>query len=139
MNIVPLLAKRTCDIRVPMSADESEADSTVMACSLPLMIHSSHLELGAKPESLRECRHRESGRESQITLVSGRKFGDRYIYGGLGTTVLLGANVIVKAEAGQPNRQAMDAEDLRSYRQAMMQGHLRALPGGNRRLAGAHQ
>ena len=95
--------------------------------------------LGAKPESLRECRHRESGRESQITLVSGRKFGDRYIYGGLGTTVLLGANVIVKAEAGQPNRQAMDAEDLRSYREAMTQGPLRALLGGHKRLAGAPQ
>src|SRR5438552_1079633 len=31
-------------------------------------------------------------------------FGDRYIYAGLGTTVLLGPKVTVKAEAGQPNR-----------------------------------
>src|SRR5207237_3717605 len=59
-------------------------------------------------------------------------FGDRYLYAGLGTTVLLGPKVTVKAEAGQPNRQAMDAEDLRSYREAMRQGHLRALPGGNK-------
>ena len=66
-------------------------------------------------------------------------FGDRYVYAGLGTTVLLGPKVTVKAEAGQPNRQAMDAEDLRSYREAMMQGPLRALLGGSKRLAGARQ
>ena len=64
-------------------------------------------------------------------------FGDRYIYAGLGTTVLLGPRVTVKAEAGQPNRQAMDAEDLRSYREAMMQGPLRGLLAGNKRLTGA--
>jgi 7,8-dihydropterin-6-yl-methyl-4-(beta-D-ribofuranosyl)aminobenzene 5'-phosphate synthase len=62
-------------------------------------------------------------------------FGDRYIYAGLGTTVLLGPKVTVKAELGQPNRQAMDAEDLRSYREAAMHGPLRALRGGNERLA----
>ena len=42
-------------------------------------------------------------------------FGDRYIYAGLGTTVLLGPKITVKAEAGQPNKNAMDEEDLRSY------------------------
>jgi len=66
-------------------------------------------------------------------------FGDRYVYAGLGTTVLLGPKVTVKAEAGQPNKDAMDAEDLRSYREAMMQGPFRALLGGNKRLAGAPQ
>jgi 7,8-dihydropterin-6-yl-methyl-4-(beta-D-ribofuranosyl)aminobenzene 5'-phosphate synthase len=64
-------------------------------------------------------------------------FGDRYIYAGLGTTVLLGPKVTVKAELGQPNRQAMDAEDLRSYREAIMHGPSRALSDGNERLAGA--
>jgi 7,8-dihydropterin-6-yl-methyl-4-(beta-D-ribofuranosyl)aminobenzene 5'-phosphate synthase len=66
-------------------------------------------------------------------------FGDRYIYAGLGTTVLLGPKVTVKAQAGQPNRQAMDAEDLRSYREAMVHGPLRVLLGGNKRLAGARE
>jgi 7,8-dihydropterin-6-yl-methyl-4-(beta-D-ribofuranosyl)aminobenzene 5'-phosphate synthase len=66
-------------------------------------------------------------------------FGDRYLYAGLGTTLLLGPKVTVKAEAEQPNRQAMDAEDLRSYREGMMHGPLRALLGGNKRLAGARQ
>jgi 7,8-dihydropterin-6-yl-methyl-4-(beta-D-ribofuranosyl)aminobenzene 5'-phosphate synthase len=66
-------------------------------------------------------------------------FGDRYLYAGLGTTLLLGPKVTVKAEAGQPNRQAMDADDLRSYREAMMRGPMRALLGGNARLAGARQ
>jgi len=66
-------------------------------------------------------------------------FGDRYIYAGLGTTVLLGPNVTVRAEAGQPNQHAMDADDLRSYREALMQGPLRAFLGGNKRLAGARQ
>ncbi|HEX4826729.1 MAG TPA: MBL fold metallo-hydrolase, partial [Xanthobacteraceae bacterium] len=66
-------------------------------------------------------------------------FGDRYIYAGLGTTVLLGPKVTVKAEAGQPNKKAMDEEDLRSYREAMMRGPLRGLLGGDKRLARARQ
>jgi hypothetical protein len=37
-------------------------------------------------------------------------FADRYIYAGLGTNVLLGPKVTVKAEPGQPNEEAMDAE-----------------------------
>ena len=58
-------------------------------------------------------------------------FGDYYVYAGLGTTVLLGPKVTVKAEAGQLNKEAMDEEDLRSYREAMMRGPLRALLGKN--------
>jgi len=49
-------------------------------------------------------------------------FRDRYIYARLGTTVLLGPKVTVKAETGQLNKHAMDAEDLRSYREAMTRG-----------------
>src|SRR5215475_7707537 len=56
-------------------------------------------------------------------------FADRYIYAGLGTTVALGPKVTVKAEAGQPHRQAMDADDVLSYRAALMRGPLRALLG----------
>ena len=66
-------------------------------------------------------------------------FGDRYIYAGLGTTVLLGPKVTVKAEAGQPNKTAMDEEDLRSYREAAMRGPLRPFLGADRRLARAQQ
>ncbi len=66
-------------------------------------------------------------------------FGDHYLYAGLGTTVLLGPKVTVKAEAGQSNKDAMDEEDLRSYRDAMVRGPLRALLGGDRRLARAQQ
>jgi hypothetical protein len=66
-------------------------------------------------------------------------FGDHYVYAGLGTTVLLGPKITVKAEAGQPNKEAMDEEDLRSYRDAMLRGPLRALLGGDRRLARAQR
>src|SRR3989440_3302330 len=66
-------------------------------------------------------------------------FGDRYIYAGLGTTVLLGPKVTVKAEAGQPNKKAMDEEDLRGYREAMTRGPLRAFLGRDNRLARAQQ
>ena len=66
-------------------------------------------------------------------------FGDRYIYAGLGTTVLLGPKVTVKAEAGQPNKMAMDEEDIRSYREAMMGGPLRPFFGAEKRLARARQ
>jgi 7,8-dihydropterin-6-yl-methyl-4-(beta-D-ribofuranosyl)aminobenzene 5'-phosphate synthase len=66
-------------------------------------------------------------------------FGDRYIYAGLGTTVVLGPKVTVKAEAGQPTRNAMDQEDLRSYRAAMTQGPLRALLGAEKHLARLRQ
>ena len=43
----------------------------------------------------------------------------------------------MKAEAGEPNKDAMDEEDLRSYRDAMVRGPLRALLGGDKRLARA--
>jgi 7,8-dihydropterin-6-yl-methyl-4-(beta-D-ribofuranosyl)aminobenzene 5'-phosphate synthase len=66
-------------------------------------------------------------------------FGDHYVYAGLGTTVLLGPKITVKAEAGQPNKEAMDEGDLRSYRDAMLRGPLRALLGGGKRLARAQQ
>jgi 7,8-dihydropterin-6-yl-methyl-4-(beta-D-ribofuranosyl)aminobenzene 5'-phosphate synthase len=66
-------------------------------------------------------------------------FGDRYIYAGLGTTVLLGPKITVKAEAGQSNRTAMDEEDLRSYRDAVMRGPLRPFFGGDKRLARVRQ
>jgi 7,8-dihydropterin-6-yl-methyl-4-(beta-D-ribofuranosyl)aminobenzene 5'-phosphate synthase len=62
-------------------------------------------------------------------------FADRYVYAGLGTTLLLGPKVTIKAEAGEPNKQAMDADDLRSYREAMVRGPLRALLGGDKRLS----
>jgi 7,8-dihydropterin-6-yl-methyl-4-(beta-D-ribofuranosyl)aminobenzene 5'-phosphate synthase len=62
-------------------------------------------------------------------------FGDRYIYAGLGTTVLLGPKVTVKAEAGQSSRQAMDEDDLRSYRAAMTRGLWRAFLGAEKELA----
>jgi 7,8-dihydropterin-6-yl-methyl-4-(beta-D-ribofuranosyl)aminobenzene 5'-phosphate synthase len=48
-------------------------------------------------------------------------FGDRYVYAGLGTTIVLGPTVKTLAEAGQPRMQAMDDEDLRSYRTLMAQ------------------
>src|SRR2546430_1696144 len=35
-------------------------------------------------------------------------FGDRYVYAGLGTTILLGPKITLKAEAGQPTKTAMD-------------------------------
>jgi 7,8-dihydropterin-6-yl-methyl-4-(beta-D-ribofuranosyl)aminobenzene 5'-phosphate synthase len=66
-------------------------------------------------------------------------FGDRYVYAGLGTTVLLGPKVTVKAEAGQPTRYAMDEEDVRSYREAMAQGPLHAFLGADKRLARLRQ
>jgi len=51
----------------------------------------------------------------------------------------LGPKVTVKAEAGQPSREAMDEEDLRSYREAMLRGPLRALLGKEPHLARARQ
>jgi 7,8-dihydropterin-6-yl-methyl-4-(beta-D-ribofuranosyl)aminobenzene 5'-phosphate synthase len=57
------------------------------------------------------------------------RFGDKYVFAGLGSTVVLGPQIVVKAEAGQPVQRSMDAEDYRSYRLAIMQGPLRALLG----------
>jgi 7,8-dihydropterin-6-yl-methyl-4-(beta-D-ribofuranosyl)aminobenzene 5'-phosphate synthase len=62
-------------------------------------------------------------------------FGDRYVYAGLGTTILLGPKITLKAEAGQPTKTAMDDEDLRSYRAAMMGGPLRPFFGAEKQLA----
>ena len=52
-----------------------------------------------------------------------QSFGDRYLYAGLGTTLVLGPTVKTVAEAGQPQMQAMDEQDLRGYRQLLAQGH----------------
>jgi hypothetical protein len=56
-------------------------------------------------------------------------FADRYVYAGLGSTVISGAKVIVKAQAGQAAPEGMDAEDRRSYRAAVAAGVYGALLG----------
>jgi 7,8-dihydropterin-6-yl-methyl-4-(beta-D-ribofuranosyl)aminobenzene 5'-phosphate synthase len=66
-------------------------------------------------------------------------FGDKYVYGGLGSTVVVGEKVTVKAEAGEPVKYAMDADDYRSYREAIAAGPYRALLGGRGRVAAAAQ
>jgi 7,8-dihydropterin-6-yl-methyl-4-(beta-D-ribofuranosyl)aminobenzene 5'-phosphate synthase len=45
-----------------------------------------------------------------------RAFGDHYLYAGLGTTITLGPNPQSAAVAGQMFAQAMDEDDLMSYR-----------------------
>lgn len=49
-------------------------------------------------------------------------FGDRYLYAGLGTTLVLGAAVRSAAEAGHPQTQAMEEDDLESYRELLARG-----------------
>jgi 7,8-dihydropterin-6-yl-methyl-4-(beta-D-ribofuranosyl)aminobenzene 5'-phosphate synthase len=66
-------------------------------------------------------------------------FGDKYVYTGLGSTVVAEEQVTVKAEAGQPIQRAMDAEDYRSYRAALAAGPYRALLGGGSRFAASAQ
>jgi 7,8-dihydropterin-6-yl-methyl-4-(beta-D-ribofuranosyl)aminobenzene 5'-phosphate synthase len=46
-------------------------------------------------------------------------FGERYLYAGLGTTLVLGPKVVGLAESGQPQVQALDAEDLRNFNRLM--------------------
>ena len=48
-------------------------------------------------------------------------FGERYLYAGLGTALALGPTVQVMAEGGHPQRQAMDEEDLATYRRLLAQ------------------
>jgi len=48
-------------------------------------------------------------------------FGDRYLYAGLGSVLTFGPSVTVAAETGQPRSEAMDEEDLRSYRTLLAQ------------------
>ena len=64
-------------------------------------------------------------------------FGDKYVYTGLGSTTVVGEKVTVKAEAGEPVKYAMDADDYRSYREALAGGPYRALLGGRSRFAAA--
>ncbi len=64
-------------------------------------------------------------------------FGDRYVYAGLGATVVLGPKVTVRADAGQPVKHAMDEGDMRRYRAAMVQGPYRSLLGGGVRRQAA--
>ena len=48
-------------------------------------------------------------------------FGERYLYAGLGTTLILGPAVKAMAESGQPQTRAMDEDDLRGYRRLLAQ------------------
>ena len=57
-------------------------------------------------------------------------FGDKYVYTGLGSTTVAGEKVTVKAEAGEPVKYAMEADDYRSYHEALAAGPYRALLGG---------
>lgn len=50
-----------------------------------------------------------------------QKFGDHYIYAGLGSTIELGSHIVTKAEAHQPRSFAMDAQELREYQQLALQ------------------
>ena len=59
------------------------------------------------------------------------------MYAGLGTTVLLGSKITIKAEAAPPIKDAMDEQDLRSYRDAMKRGPYGAFLGGGNRVARA--
>lgn len=52
-----------------------------------------------------------------------QSFGDRYLYAGLGSTLVLGPTVKTVADAGQPQMQAMDEQDLHGYRELLAQGH----------------
>lgn len=56
-------------------------------------------------------------------------FGDRYVYAGLGSTILLGPKVTTRADAGEPVKYAMDEGDVRAYRNAMIEGPYRAFLG----------
>ena len=66
-------------------------------------------------------------------------FGDRYLYAGLGSTLELGPNVTTRAEVGQPQKFAMDAEDLRDYRLARVLSLRDAWSRGRTRLASAQR
>ena len=50
-------------------------------------------------------------------------FNDRYLYAGLGTTLIFGPTVKTVAELGQPQMHSMDEQDLRDYRILLAQGH----------------
>ena len=58
-----------------------------------------------------------------------KMFGSHYVYAGVGSTILLGPQVTLKADAGGDTRHAFDTNDLRSYRDSMKFGPLRALFG----------
>ncbi len=50
-----------------------------------------------------------------------QQFGDRYVYAGLGSTVSLGASVSTFADDGQTRMDAMDEQDLSTYRRLLAQ------------------
>jgi len=52
-----------------------------------------------------------------------QSFGDRYLYAGLGSTLVLGSSIKTVAEAGQPQIKAMDEQELQHYRKLLAQGH----------------
>jgi 7,8-dihydropterin-6-yl-methyl-4-(beta-D-ribofuranosyl)aminobenzene 5'-phosphate synthase len=52
-----------------------------------------------------------------------KSFGDRYLYAGLGTTLIVGPTVEPMVEAGQSQMQGLDGQDLQRYRELLVGGH----------------
>ncbi|UCH48647.1 MAG: MBL fold metallo-hydrolase [Betaproteobacteria bacterium] len=98
-----------------------------------LVVGGTHL-LPAKDDAIREVARSLRDRwqvawiapvhctgEPAFAILS-EAFGSRYLYAGLGTTLLLGRNVRTAAASGQTATQVMDETDLRSYR-AFLERH----------------
>lgn len=56
--------------------------------------------------------------EAAFALLK-QAFGERYLYAGLGTTLVLGPKVTARAEEGQPQMQALDEEDIQSFKRLL--------------------
>ena len=109
-----------------------EAASALSDKPIHLVVGGTHL-LPAKPDDIRAIAAslRDQWKIDYIAPVHctgeaafgilKQAFAERYIYAGLGSTIMLGAQVAARAEAGQPRMQAMDAEDLRGFNLLMAQ------------------
>ena len=62
-------------------------------------------------------------------------FGDRYLYAGLGTTLVLGPKVTIRAEAGSRRATQWTSGDVIDYRVALAHRMLAALADRRQHLA----
>jgi 7,8-dihydropterin-6-yl-methyl-4-(beta-D-ribofuranosyl)aminobenzene 5'-phosphate synthase len=128
-----------------------ETARTVAGKPIHLVVGGTHL-LPAKPDEISRIATllRDEAKVAWIApahctgepafAVLKETFAGRYVYAGLGTTLELGANVTTRAaEAGQPRKFAMDAEDLRDHRLARVRSLREAWSRGRARLASAQR
>jgi len=112
-----------------------EAAKTAINKPIHLVFGGTHL-LPAKPDEIKRIATslRDNWKVAWIAPVHctgepafallQKSFGNRYLYAGLGSTLIVGSTIKTMVEAGQPRiQEGLDGQDLQRYRELLARGH----------------